>query len=126
MKVSAILSLLPLAMAAPASLGKREGGPAPLLQARDGTPIAGKYIVKMKDQTDGMSISSAVETFSGDADHVWNEGFKGFAASLNEDEIASLRENPNVSLPLLASSPLQHTADSNPLYRSSTSSRMPS
>lgn len=96
MKVSAILSLLPLAMAAPASLGKREGGPAPVLQARDGTPIAGKYIVKMKDQTDGMSISSAVETFSGDADHVWNDGFKGFAASLDENEIESLRQNPNV------------------------------
>lgn len=96
MKASAILSLLPLAIAAPAGLGKREGGPAPVLQARDGTPIAGKYIVKMKDQADRMSISSATEMFSGEADQVWNEGFKGFAASLQESELEELRQHPNV------------------------------
>lgn len=126
MKVSAILSLLPLAMAAPASLGKREGGPAPVLQARDGTPIAGKYIVKMKDQADGMSISSAVEMFSGEADHVWNEGFKGFSASLAEAEVENLRQHPNVSLPLRAWASLQDTVVANTVDRSSTLSRTPS
>lgn len=115
MKASAILSLLPLAIAAPAGLGKREGGPAPVLQARDGTPIAGKYIVKMKDQADRMSISSATEMFSGEADQVWNEGFKGFAASLQESELEELRQHPNVCLPLRASNPLQKTAPLTPL-----------
>ncbi|KAK6206639.1 hypothetical protein LQW54_007591 [Pestalotiopsis sp. IQ-011] len=97
MKAATILSLLPLAIAAPAS--KRAGGPAPVLVPRDSGDnlIEGQYIVKLKN---GMSISSVDDTlslFEGEAEHEWKEGeFKGFAAKLDAAALDKIANHPDV------------------------------
>lgn len=97
MKSAAILSLLPLALAAPAALNKREGGPAAVLRPREAKLISNQYIVKFKDQSDSMTINSAMDTFPGDAEHVWHNNFKGFAAKLDDAALESLKNHPDVS-----------------------------
>ncbi|KAK8098024.1 uncharacterized protein PG998_013510 [Apiospora kogelbergensis] len=96
MKSAAILSLLPLALAAPATLNKREGGPAAVLRPREAKLISNQYIVKFKDQSDSMTINSAMDTFPGDAEHVWHNNFKGFAAKLDDAALESLKNHPDV------------------------------
>lgn len=99
MKAATILSLLPLAFAAPAS--KRVGGPAPILKPRDAGDnlIEGQYIVKLKD---GMTIASVDDTlslFEGEAEHEWKTGaFKGFAAKLDEAALDALTNHPDVRI----------------------------
>ncbi|KAI1846082.1 hypothetical protein JX265_001004 [Neoarthrinium moseri] len=97
MKAATILSLLPLAIAAPAS--KRAGGPAPLLKPRDAGDnlIPGQYIVKMKEGMSTASISDALTLFPGDAEHEWHEGsFKGFAAKISDEDLARIQDHPDV------------------------------
>lgn len=122
MKAATILSLLPLAIAAPAS--KRAGGPAPVLVPRDSGDnlIEGQYIVKLKN---GMSISSVDDTlslFEGEAEHEWKEGeFKGFAAKLDAAALDKIANHPDVSLKAISN--LRTPTDYQ--KRSSTLSRMP-
>lgn len=97
MKVAAILSLLPLALAAPAS--KRAGGPAPLLKPRDtgSNLIPGQYIVKMKEGMSVSSVDEALDLFEGDAKHEWKTGsFRGFAAKLDEAALDKIANHPDV------------------------------
>ncbi|CAG9984323.1 unnamed protein product [Clonostachys byssicola] len=87
MRSSALLSLLPLAAATPF---KR----APLL-TRDNAE-EGKYIIVMNQGAQTSSISSVVQSISAEADHVYNT-IGGFAASLTEKEVETLRNDPNVA-----------------------------
>lgn len=95
MLTAAFLSLLPLALAAPA----RRAEPAPLIKPRGSQLIEGKFIVKMKDQITASVLDEAMTAFQGDADHVYNvEGFKGFASTLDEAALETLQNHPDVSI----------------------------
>lgn len=97
MKTAAIFSLLPLALAAPAT--KRAGGPAPLLRPRDTgvNLIEGQYIVKMKEGMTISSVDDALNLFEGDAEHEWKTGaFKGFAAKLDDAALEQIANHPDV------------------------------
>ena len=89
MLTATFLSLLPLALAAP----------APLIKPRGSQLIEGKYIVKMKDQITASVLDEAMTAFQGDADRVYNvEGFKGFASTLDEAALETLQNHPDVSI----------------------------
>lgn len=94
MKLQVLLALLPLASALP----------APNLAPRDGTPIPGKYIVKLKSNSNkGLSIPAIINNVlaqvKADAQQTYNFGnFAGFAASMNETLANKIRKLPNVEL----------------------------
>ncbi|CAH0055376.1 unnamed protein product [Clonostachys solani] len=96
MRASTLLALMPLAMAAP-SVRQRDS-PAPLILPRGADAIAGKYIVKLvpQKQSSGFSISSAISSIKANADYTYGTHFHGFAASLEDDELDNLRNNPDV------------------------------
>lgn len=96
MKLSVVLSLLPLALARP-SESRRRDEPAPIIRRSDATAIPDKYIVVMK-ASEGVSIKSAIETLDVEADYVYDSPtFKGFAGELTEDKLATLQDDPTVS-----------------------------
>lgn len=101
MRFSTILAFLPLALSAPSI--KREE-PAPLLEAR-GQAISGKYIVKLRDGSPLASLQKALSMLGGDADHVFENLFSGFAGSMNSAVVKLVRMHPDVSLPLSAPLP---------------------
>lgn len=93
MRVEALLALLPLVAAAP---HKR----APLHIPRDVDLIEGKFIVKFKEPKEGsvsiQSLGEAVTSITSHADYLY-DNIGGFASSLTEEEIETLRNDPNVS-----------------------------
>ena len=98
MRASTLLSLIPLAAAAPHIAAKRDH-PAPVIVPRGGSHIDGKYIIRMKKDIVGTSaVTSAISSIKADADYTYKIGFNGFAASLEAAELESLRNNPNVCI----------------------------
>lgn len=96
MRFSALLALVPLALAAPS----QRSSPAPLhVPAGAGSNlIKGKYIVKMYNNAATDSIQRTVSAITANADHVYTApGFKGFAGALTNAEIKALQSNPDVS-----------------------------
>ncbi|KAK1777045.1 peptidase S8/S53 domain-containing protein [Copromyces sp. CBS 386.78] len=93
MKLSAVLALLPLAMAAPsAPIDKR----APILEARAGTKVVpGKYIVKLRDGASDDVLDKAVKKL-GKADHVYKHAFRGFAGRIDDKTLDEIRSIPDV------------------------------
>lgn len=88
MKLSLLISLLPVALALP----------APVIVPRAGTPIPGRYIVKMKNQNLQTVINNALKLLRKDPAHVYNfGGFGGFAADMADDIVDLLRNLPGVS-----------------------------
>ncbi|CAH0022692.1 unnamed protein product [Clonostachys rhizophaga] len=85
MRSAALLSLLPLALAAPATR-------APLYTREEA--IEGKYIVKVKNGA-SASINSAIASIASNADHVY-KNLGGFSASLTSEEVETLRNNPDI------------------------------
>nr|pir alkaline proteinase (EC 3.4.21.-) precursor - fungus (Fusarium sp.) (strain S-19-5) [Fusarium sp.]AAC60571.2 alkaline protease [Fusarium sp. S-19-5] len=83
-----IIAVLPLALAAPVL------EPAPLLEARGSQPIAGKYIVKLKD-TAKIGIMEATAKVA-NPERVYQNVIKGFSASLCKEEVERLRHDPDV------------------------------
>lgn len=92
---AALLALLPVALAAPAGevLDKR----APLLAARSGQHIPGKYIIKLRENAADDILEKAIGKLRSKADHVYRGKFKGFAAHVDEDILDALRLLPEVS-----------------------------
>jgi subtilisin family serine protease len=93
MRASVLLALLPLAAAAPA-IQKR----APLVTPTgDAEIVEGKYIVKMKEVASNVrvKVDSAVQSIAADADTVF-ENIGAFAATLTDEEVETLRDNPDV------------------------------
>jgi len=87
MKLSVLLALLPLALAAP----------APLVVPRAGSPIPGRYIVKMKNQDLQNLINTALKLLNKDPAHVYGFGnFGGFAADMADDIVERIRNLPGV------------------------------
>ncbi|CBX91628.1 similar to subtilisin-like serine protease PR1A [Plenodomus lingam JN3] len=87
MKLSILLALLPVALALP----------APVIVPRAGSPIPGKFIVKMKNENLEELINSALKLLNKDPAHVYNfGGFGGFAAEMNDGLVQLLRNLPGV------------------------------
>ncbi|KAK1985826.1 subtilase [Colletotrichum cereale] len=95
MHAATLLALLPLAAVAAPS---KRAQPAPLIKPRGATLVAGKYIVRLKNEAKTSALQSVMSTFSADADHVYNFGnaLRGFASSLNATEIEKLQNDPDV------------------------------
>ncbi|POR39763.1 Cuticle-degrading protease [Tolypocladium paradoxum] len=92
MRAATLLALLPLAIAAPA----KRASPAPVIVPRNAQLVEGKYIVKMKDQVKSESMHAAIEDIAANADYTYSHSFNGFAASLSDEELKNLRDNPDV------------------------------
>ncbi|OAL06384.1 subtilisin-like protease [Phaeosphaeriaceae sp. SRC1lsM3a] len=87
MKLSVLLALLPLALAAP----------APMIVPRAGSPIPGRYIVKMKNENLQNLIDTALKLLKQDPAHVYGFGkFGGFAADMADDIVELIRNLPGV------------------------------
>lgn len=97
MRLLAALPFLPLISAAP--WASKRSAPAPLLLAKDQkADNVGKYIVKFREALGSKdAVQHAMSIFPHDADHVLEHVFPGFAASLDEETLAALREHPDVS-----------------------------
>lgn len=96
MKVSALLALLPLLPVAVAAPTKR-ASPAPVLVPRGARLVEGKYIIKMKGDSNIQSVNAAISSIRASADHTYSHSFNGFAASLSPKELEQLRQDPSVS-----------------------------
>lgn len=87
MKLSLLLALLPLALAAP----------APMIVPRAGSPIPGKYIVKVQNKDVQALIDAALKFLSKQPEHVYTfGGFGGFAAEMADDIVDLIRNLPGV------------------------------
>ncbi|KAI0600353.1 peptidase S8/S53 domain-containing protein [Biscogniauxia sp. FL1348] len=93
MRAATILSLIPLALAAPA----KRSSPAPLLKPRGAELIENKYIVKLYDNAAVQALDDTMSALSADADHVYDvPGFKGFASTMDAATVEAMQNNPDV------------------------------
>ncbi|KAI8953308.1 peptidase S8/S53 domain-containing protein [Xylaria longipes] len=75
---------------------KRNGG-APLIRVTDEHRVPDMYIVKMRDGFTALDTDDTIAAHTTDARHIYSAtSFKGFAKSLNDTSVQSLRANPNV------------------------------
>lgn len=94
MRVEALLALLPVVLAVPSV--KRDE-PAPLIIPRDAEAlVADHYIVKLKDSSEASALDDSLSLLAKDADHVYTEAFRGFAATLDKKTLELLRDQPDV------------------------------
>ncbi|KAI1328212.1 peptidase S8/S53 domain-containing protein [Xylariaceae sp. FL0255] len=100
MYTKSILCWTTLAALATARSIPKRSEPAPLYRAvKDEHRIPGMYIVKMKDGLKMSDADSSLAAHMKDAKHVYSAtGFKGFASSLDDGAVESLRSNPQVDL----------------------------
>ena len=92
MKLSLLLALLPVALALP----------APVIVPRAGSPIPGRYIVKMKNENLQALIDAALKVLKKDPVHDYKfAGFGGFTADMADDIVELLQNLPGVSLSAL-------------------------
>lgn len=90
----ALLLLLPIAAAAPAS---KRAEPAPLIIPRDESAIFhGQYTIILKDDSDSKALTDIMELFPGNATQVYDNLFNGFTAELDETSLKALRDHPAV------------------------------
>ncbi|KAK3369878.1 alkaline protease-like protein [Podospora didyma] len=92
---TAILALLPLALAAPApvteELLQTRAEPAPVILPREGKLIPGKYIVKLKDGASDATIDAIIAKVAGSPSHVYKGKFKGFASKIDAATLAKIQ-----------------------------------
>ena len=96
--LTTLLTLLLTALAAPTAetLTKR----APIITARAGDVIPGKYIIKLKEGANNNVLNAAVSKLGNfKADHVYRgRRFKGFAGKIEAALLEELRALPHVSI----------------------------
>ncbi|POR34321.1 Cuticle-degrading protease [Tolypocladium paradoxum] len=100
-----ILAILPMVLAAPTA--KRDE-PAPLLVPRGNHAlIADKYIVKFKEGSAVSILNDALGSLGGNADHVYDGVFKGFAGHLDKTmlKVEYIEQDAMVSLSGFVSQP---------------------
>lgn len=91
---SAVLLLLPMTAAAPAS---KRAEPAPLIVPRDDSAVFhDQYTVILKDYSDSQALTNVTELIPGNATQVYGNLFKGFTAELDEASLGALRDHPAV------------------------------
>jgi len=83
-----------MAMAAPSTI-KRDA-PASVVVPRNAQLVESHYIVRFKKDSITTAVSSAISSIAADADFTYSKGFSGFAATLTEEELETLRNNPAV------------------------------
>ncbi|KAK4151133.1 peptidase S8/S53 domain-containing protein [Chaetomidium leptoderma] len=92
----ALLALLPAALAAPTAehLDKR----APIIAARAGRVVPGKYVIKLKEGASDDALEAAISRLGeSKADHVYRRRkFKGFASKLEAAQLDEIRSLPDV------------------------------
>ncbi|GLY27104.1 hypothetical protein Kisp02_04690 [Kineosporia sp. NBRC 101731] len=107
---AAVVTLTPVADALPAALGGTD--PAPLVGADSKSAIDGEYLVMLKDQAGlsaagvdgagssaGSLVAAAVERGEDAGAQVharFTEALQGYSATLSDDELADIREDPAV------------------------------
>lgn len=93
----ALLALLPTALAAPTAepLGKR----APIIAAKAGSVVPGKYVIKLKEGASDDALEAALSRLGDSkADHVYrSRKFRGFAGKLGSALLDEVRSLPDVS-----------------------------
>jgi subtilisin family serine protease len=93
---AALLALLPAALAAPTTgtIDKR----APIIAARAGQVVPGKYVIKLKEGTADDALDAAIAKLGASkADHVYrSRKFKGFAGKLEAALLDEIRLLPEV------------------------------
>lgn len=95
MKLSLLFAFLPAVLALP----------APVLVPQAGTPIPGKYIVKMKNGGSSNLVDAALKLLNKKPSHVYkSNGFGGFAAEISDQIVELLQKLPDVRFlfPVLA------------------------
>lgn len=98
---TALLALLPAALAAPTvePLDRR----APVIAARAGHVLPGKYVIKLKEGASDDALEAALGKLKDKADHVYRRRkFKGFAGKLEAALLDEIRALPDVSFELSA------------------------
>lgn len=97
MRPSAVLAVLPLAAAAGPPQARR-GQPAPLLvpQGAGAQAVADKYIVKFHEGRAVAAVDGLLRNISREVEHVYQGIFSGFAATLDGEALAAVRDNPDV------------------------------
>lgn len=87
MKLSLLFAFLPAVLALP----------APVLVPQAGTPIPGKYIVKMKNGGSSNLVDAALKLLNTKPSHVYkSNGFGGFAAEISDQIVELLQKLPDV------------------------------
>ncbi|KFH40951.1 Cuticle-degrading protease-like protein [Hapsidospora chrysogenum ATCC 11550] len=95
MRLTVLLSLLPMVLGAPAT---KRSEPAPLLTPRADADalIADSYIVKFKESGELSILNNALNSLDVAPDHVFKAIFQGFSAKLDEETLNALRDHPDV------------------------------
>jgi hypothetical protein len=94
---TALLALLPAAaLAAPTAepIAKR----APIIAARAGHVVPGKYVIKLREDASDDALEAAISKLKNKAEHVYkHRKFKGFAGKVSSEVLDELRSLPEVS-----------------------------
>ncbi|KOS16761.1 Cuticle-degrading protease [Escovopsis weberi] len=95
MHPSLLLSVLPFAVASPAT--QRRAAQAPVFAASQSDKlIAGQYIVKFKETSSIESLEATAAQVPDGADYVYQHVLKGFSGRLDDETLEALRSNPHV------------------------------
>ncbi|KAJ4302487.1 hypothetical protein N0V88_002633 [Collariella sp. IMI 366227] len=94
---TALLALLPVAFAAPAAEPQAIDKRAPIIAARAGQVVPGKYIIKLKEGVSDDAFNRAIEKIGkSKADHIYRGKFKGFAGKIEDAVLDEIRTIPDV------------------------------
>ncbi len=91
----ALILFIACVLVGSAAAGELQSTVAPLFKPA-GEIIPGHYIVKLKDGF-SLTASEALSEHASSAQNVYGNIFRGFATSLDEDQLAFLRLSPSVS-----------------------------
>ncbi|KAH6604384.1 subtilisin-like protease pr1a [Trichoderma cornu-damae] len=95
MRLSVLLSLLPVVLAAPATEKRAE--PAPLFTpASKHGLVADQYIVKFKEGSSLQAVDEALTSLASNYHHVYEHVFRGFSGRFDKETLEALRSHPDV------------------------------
>lgn len=97
MRLSALLTILPLAAAGPTP---KRSEPAPLLIPRGVAAeslVADQYVVKFKEGSPLAAVEEAMKLLPTEASDIFSEVFNGFAGHLDSATLELIRGHPDVS-----------------------------
>lgn len=97
MRLSVLLPIIPLALAAPAERSDL----APLVAPADAKVIPNQYIVTFKSANTMSASGGAVAAAVSNARHVYSNVMNGFAGPLDQAALDALRKHPDVSYTLI-------------------------